>query len=549
MGLHNRREREAIMREIRSRRGGPEQAFVRSIHLDDDVPDEALGHAADVPAARALRDGLDLHPRVTFLVGENGSGKSTIIEALAVACGMNPEGGGRNLRHETRASHAPLGEHLRVVRGVRTPRTDFFLRAESVYTTATELERLEEDDPRALVPYGGKSLHERSHGESFLAIVEHRLGPDGLYLMDEPEAALSPRNVLVLLRRIAALVADGAQVVIATHSPVLTALPDAAIVLCDDEGLRRIEHEEVPSVALTRSVLDRPDAFLRRLLADDADDQGRRDELRGREAEDVDRSTGGPADDEAGGFVRELCLDPRRSGPMAPKPAEAGYVPWIYEAVRVGIPLHPGVTFLVGENGGGKSSLAEAIAVAMKMNGEGGAYGWYHTTRRSHGDLGDHVLVVRGRRDVPRNRFFLRAEGVFTLASAIDDGANVGEGGLEAYGGVSLHEQSHGESFLALVGHRFGRDGFYVLDEPEAALSAQNQLTLLRMIHELVRAGSQLVIATHSPLLLTYPDRTILRCGRDGVREVEFDDVPAVAGTRAFLADPRQAVEEALRDG
>jgi predicted ATPase len=262
VALHSRREREAIMREIRSRRDPGGQALVRSVRLAAGTPDEALGHAAAVPAVAALRDGLDLHPQVTFLVGENGSGKSTLVEAIAVACGLNPEGGGRDVRHATRESHSALGDHLTVVRGGRRPSTDFFLRAESVFTLATQLEEM----PKGLVPYGGRSLHERSHGESFLAIVTHRFGPDGFYVLDEPESALSPGNVLALLRRMHDLAAEGSQFVVATHSPLLLAYPGSRILLCDADGLREIGFDEAPAVRQTRSFLADPGRAITGLL-------------------------------------------------------------------------------------------------------------------------------------------------------------------------------------------------------------------------------------------------------------------------------------------
>jgi predicted ATPase len=264
MALHSRAEREAILREIRTRRGGIEQAMVREVRLIAGTPDADLGHAARVPAVSALHDGVELHPQVTFLVGENGSGKSTLVEAIAVACGLNAEGGGRNMRHATRESHAPLGDHLQVVRGTRRPKSDFFLRAESVFTLATALEEL-----GALDSYGGRSLHEVSHGESFLAIVLHRFGPQGFYVLDEPEAALSPQNVLTLLRRMHALVGEGSQFVVATHSPLLLAYPGARILLCDEDGLREIAYDDAPPVRLTRTFLADPGRVLDGLLAED----------------------------------------------------------------------------------------------------------------------------------------------------------------------------------------------------------------------------------------------------------------------------------------
>jgi predicted ATPase len=204
---------------------------------------------------RALQEGVELHEHLTFLVGDNGSGKSTVLEGIAVAAGMNPEGGSSNFSYATRSSHSPLGEALTLIRGGRRPRTDFFLRAESVFTAATYVEELP-DDP--LAAYGGRSLHEQSHGESFLAIAVHRLGPGGLYLLDEPEAALSFQGQLALLLRIDELARAGAQWIIATHSPILVAHPDAQILHCNDEGLVETAYDSVPAVSDLRRFLNDP---------------------------------------------------------------------------------------------------------------------------------------------------------------------------------------------------------------------------------------------------------------------------------------------------
>lgn len=227
---------------------------------------ERDGFPWTLPAVAALGDGLALDPAVTYLVGENGSGKSTLIEAVAVAAGLNPEGGSRNFTHLTRASHSDAWKELRLVRGERRPKTDFFLRAESFFTAATYIDSFEE--LQLLKSYGGKSLHEQSHGESFLALILNRFGPDGLYFLDEPEAALSAQNCLTCLRRMHELVTQGSQFVVATHSPILLAYPGATIYECGAHGLRRIEFEEAESVRLTRDFLESRDRFLARLLAD-----------------------------------------------------------------------------------------------------------------------------------------------------------------------------------------------------------------------------------------------------------------------------------------
>ncbi|MEZ4266611.1 MAG: AAA family ATPase [Myxococcota bacterium] len=222
----------------------------------------------NLPAVRSL-DSLELHPQVTFLIGENGSGKSTLLEAMAVALGFNAEGGTKNFKFGTRGSHSELYDFLRIAKGTRRPRDGFFLRAESFFNVATEIEHLDEGPgpgPRVIDSYGGTSLHEQSHGESFLALMMHRFGGDGLYLLDEPEAALSPQRQLAVLSRIHDLVLDRSQFIIATHSPILMAYPDAWIYQCAPEGLRRVEYRETEHFQVTRDFLANPERMLRILL-------------------------------------------------------------------------------------------------------------------------------------------------------------------------------------------------------------------------------------------------------------------------------------------
>ncbi|WP_436533982.1 AAA family ATPase [Actinoplanes sp. HUAS TT8] len=208
---------------------------------------------------------LDIGPGVTFLAGDNGSGKSTLIEAIAVAAGFNAEGGSRNFQFATKATESPLGRHLIVGRVAgRRERSNFFFRAESFYNVVTEIDNL-----GVGAGYGGRSLHERSHGESFLDLIEQRFHPGGLYLLDEPEAALSPRGLLVALARLHALTRAGSQMIIATHSPILLALPGATILqIAEDGRLRRVTYDEADAVQVTRNFLSAPDRTLRHLLAD-----------------------------------------------------------------------------------------------------------------------------------------------------------------------------------------------------------------------------------------------------------------------------------------
>jgi predicted ATPase len=252
-------------------------AFLRSVELrpSGDGPPRT-GYPWTLPAIAPLAGGLELHPSVTYLIGENGSGKSTLLEAIAVAAGMNPEGGSSSFAFSTRASHSELSSALRLARGGRRPRTDFFLRAESLFNAATYLERLNDDldgigaglAGNPLAPYGGRSLHEQSHGESFLAVMINRFGPDGLYLLDEPEAALSTQNCLTALRRIHELVQERSQLIIATHSPIILAYPEATIYRCGERGLEPVEYEDAEPVSLTRRFLAARPRFMAELLRD-----------------------------------------------------------------------------------------------------------------------------------------------------------------------------------------------------------------------------------------------------------------------------------------
>lgn len=248
-----------------------DEAFVRAVRLPSvDGADGRRGYPWELPAIAALVDGLELDPKVTYLIGENGSGKSTLLEAIAVAAGMNPEGGSSNFAFSTRDSHSGLHDAIALTRGARRPKTDFFLRAESMFNAATYLEQLAKHplDGNPLRAYGGLSLHEQSHGESFLAVMINRFGPDGFYLLDEPEAALSTQNCLTCLRRVHELVVEGSQFIIATHSPIILAYPGAMIYACSSDGLEQISYEDAEPVRLTKSFLDARERFVERLLAD-----------------------------------------------------------------------------------------------------------------------------------------------------------------------------------------------------------------------------------------------------------------------------------------
>ena len=212
-----------------------------------------------IPAIAGV-ERVDFERPVTCFVGENGSGKSTLLEAMAVSYGFNPEGGTKNYSFSTFDSHSELCDSLRLIRGPRKARWGYFLRAESFYNVATA--------EAAYSQSGGtpQHLHEKSHGESFLATVQNNFRGGGVYLLDEPEAALSPQRQLTLLREIHTCAQTGAQFFIVTHSPILLGLPGAAILSFDDGPIHPIAYEETDSYQITSLFLSDRQRILRSLL-------------------------------------------------------------------------------------------------------------------------------------------------------------------------------------------------------------------------------------------------------------------------------------------
>lgn len=243
----------------RTRRGG----YIRAIEVLA-AADARSRYPLSLAAIRGVNS-LALDPAMTIFVGENGSGKSTLVEGIAVAAGFNAEGGSTNFNFRTQGHVPELAHHLRLVRNPTRPRTGFFLRAESFFNVATEIEQL---GPEIAAAYGPQPLHEVSHGEAFLALVLHRFGPGGLYILDEPEAAMSPTGALALLRRFHDLVVEGSQFVIATHSPILMRFPGALIYLLTDDGPRAVNWEDLDHVNLLRDFVNRPDQVLEELMSD-----------------------------------------------------------------------------------------------------------------------------------------------------------------------------------------------------------------------------------------------------------------------------------------
>jgi predicted ATPase len=241
--------------------------FVSEVRLRRDEVPSFDAYPFSLPAVRDL-DALPLHPKITFFIGENGTGKSTLLEAIAVAWGFNPEGGTKNFRFGTRTSHSPLADYLRLAKGLKRPRDGFFLRAESFFNVATEIERLDSEGggPRIIDSYGGRSLHEQSHGESFLALMMNRFGGKGFYLLDEPEAALSPQRQLAVLARMHQLIEDDSQFVVATHSPILMAYPEATLYSFSARGVERVDYYETEHYQVMHDFLANPRRMLDVLL-------------------------------------------------------------------------------------------------------------------------------------------------------------------------------------------------------------------------------------------------------------------------------------------
>lgn len=246
--------------------------FIRSISIPKPLPpDSYLNNLAVIKRLQAM-ERLEITKPVTFLVGENGIGKSTLIEAIAVHQGFNPEGGTINFSFSTEDSHSELHKYLRVQKGMGIRRDGFFLRAESFYNVASnidQMDRIPAPGPRVIESYGGVSLHKQSHGESFMALVENRFGGNGLYILDEPEAALSPSRLLELMCHIHALEKKNSQFIISTHSPILMAYPGAQILYLTQEGIRSVSYQETEHYRITKQFLNAPEQMCRYLFSEE----------------------------------------------------------------------------------------------------------------------------------------------------------------------------------------------------------------------------------------------------------------------------------------
>lgn len=230
--------------------------YLRSVSIMDDLPMDDLVYEGDIPFVRDLiqkKAEIEFTKEITFIVGENGVGKSTLLENMAVEYGFNREGGSKNFRFSTKESKASLNKYMRLVKSPIGPRDGFFYRGESFFNVATKIENLKLEDS-----YGGYSLHSQSHGQGFLSLIENRFWGHGLYILDEPESALSPLSLLSFMTYMNKLVKDDSQFIIATHSPILMAYPGALIYQMGEKGINRVELEEVDHYRITKDFLSNP---------------------------------------------------------------------------------------------------------------------------------------------------------------------------------------------------------------------------------------------------------------------------------------------------
>lgn len=228
--------------------------YLRTIKLlREDFPN-TKEYPFHLPSLRKL-EAIELASSVTFFVGENGSGKSTLLESIAYQCGFNTAGGSRNNFYEVHRSEASLGDYIRLS-WLPKMTNGFFLRAESFYQFASHI------DEMGYQNYGGRSLHEQSHGESFFSLFANRFNGRGIYLLDEPEAALSPKRQIAFLYLMRDLIEEGAQFIIATHSPILLGYPGATILNFDESPVQEVNYRDTEHYQLTRRFLEKPDLFL-----------------------------------------------------------------------------------------------------------------------------------------------------------------------------------------------------------------------------------------------------------------------------------------------
>lgn len=244
--------------------------YISSVLFDGNLDKSSYLNGLPVIKHLSREKELCFSSNVTFFVGENGTGKSTLLEAIAVAYGFNAEGGSKNFTFSTNSTHSELFEHITIAKR-RYPKDGFFLRAESLYNVATnidDMDKLPSFDAPIIGGYGGVSLHNQSHGESFLSIVQNRFFGNGLYILDEPEAALSPNRLLSLMAEMNSLVKKDSQFIIATHSPILMTFPNAQILEFSQDGIKCVKYQDTEHFRLTKAFLENPEKMLHYLLDD-----------------------------------------------------------------------------------------------------------------------------------------------------------------------------------------------------------------------------------------------------------------------------------------
>ncbi|WP_047985472.1 AAA family ATPase [Ornithinibacillus californiensis] len=244
--------------------------YLKSIDLKSDEIHSHDKFPLNLPVIRHFEK-IDFHPNVTYIVGENGMGKSTLLEGIAVGLGFNPEGGTLNFNFSNYDSHSDLHHYLRIAKAGYRPKNSFFFRAESFYNLATNIEELDREmsyGGKIIDSFGGKSLHEQSHGESFFAAFIHRFGENGLYILDEPEAALSPLRQMSMLARIHELVNEESQFIVSTHSPLIMAYPNAKIIQLTEDGMEELKLEETNHYQTMQQFFENKDRLLHHLLGE-----------------------------------------------------------------------------------------------------------------------------------------------------------------------------------------------------------------------------------------------------------------------------------------
>lgn len=242
--------------------------YIREVFLKRDKISSYNHFPLNLPVIQNFQN-ISLHPNVTYVIGENGMGKSTLLEGIAIALGFNPEGGTLNFSFSSYDSHSNLDQYLQIARGVHRAKDSFFFRAETFYNVATNIEELDNEPlggSKVIESFGGKSLHEQSHGESFFAVFTERFQGNGLYILDEPEAALSPLRQLSMLARINELVNQGSQFIISTHSPIIMAYPKSKIIQLVQDGMSEVKLEETYHYSIMKQFFDDRDRLLHHLF-------------------------------------------------------------------------------------------------------------------------------------------------------------------------------------------------------------------------------------------------------------------------------------------